>query len=118
MKKLGGIVCDKCRRFRTDGYITFKGKKRELQYCKQCGRERQDLELIDTFHKRLKKIGIEVELGLNVPCVYLERINGKEVTEVFESEHSFTVAWFPVNVNNKACFSNIKEIFKLIRKYV
>ena len=118
MKKLGGIVCDKCRRFRTDDYITFKGKKRELQYCKQCGRSRQDQEFIDTFYNRLKKIGIEVELSMNVPWIYLDKINGKKVTETFHSEHGFTVAWFPVNVNNKACISDISEVFRLIRKYI
>jgi Fe-S-cluster-containing dehydrogenase component len=118
MQKLNCIICDKCRIVCTDNHIIIKGKKRELHYCKQCYRAVEDDKLIDTFVERLKRIGIDVAISANYPWIYLDSINGKKVTEVFESEHSFTVAWFPVNINNKACFSDITEIFKLIRKYI
>jgi hypothetical protein len=118
MEKLNCIICDKCRRVCTDNHISVQGKKRTLHYCKQCYRSDEDSKLIDTFVNRLKKIGIEVELSMNVPWIYLDKINGKKVIEKFESDHNFTVAWFPVNINNKACFSDITEIFKLIKKYI
>jgi hypothetical protein len=118
MQKLNCIICDDCRRVCTDNHVEVKGKKRILHYCKQCYRSNEDSKLIDTFVKRLKKIGIEVEVMSNVPWIYLYKINGKLVKEKFHAEHGFTLAWFPVNIDNKAKFSDISEIFKLIRKYV
>ena len=37
MEKMGGIVCDCCRKFvpYNEEYITVKGKKRQLQYCSE-----------------------------------------------------------------------------------
>ncbi len=78
----------------------------------------EDNKLIDTFVERLKKIGILVKLSANYPWIYIDKINGKRVTEKFRAEHGFTVAFFPVNRNQKAHFTDIKEIFKLIKKYI
>jgi hypothetical protein len=70
------------------------------------------------FVDRLKRIGIEVELFANVPWIYINRINGKKVTETFEAEHGFTVAFLPIRPNQELQFTDITEIFKLIRKYI
>ena len=70
------------------------------------------------FVERLKKIGIEVKLSGNFPWVYLYEINGKRVTERFAANHGFTVMFLPGrNDSPPSEFTDIKEIFNLLRKY-
>ena len=73
---------------------------------------------IKSFVDRLAKIGIDVELVGNYPWIYLYKINGKYVTEKFRGNHGFTIAFEPVRVGKKLKFTDIGEIFKLIRRYV
>lgn len=70
------------------------------------------------FINRLKKLNIQVELVVNFPWVYLDKINGNKVTEKFYSKYCFTIAFLPIKQNQKVKFTNITEIFKLIRKYL
>ena len=72
---------------------------------------------LGTFVRRLEKIGIKVELVGNYPWIYLDKINGRQVTERFRGEHGFTIAFEPVKVGKQLKFTDIIEIFKLIRKY-
>ena len=73
---------------------------------------------IAVFVERLKKIGIEVELAGNYPWVYINYICGKRVTETFEGNHGFTLIFLPGrNDSPPSEFTDINEIFKLIRKY-
>ena len=73
---------------------------------------------IKVFVERLKKIGIDVKLSGNFPWVYIDEICGKRVTEKFDGNHGFTIIFLPVrNDSPPSEFTNIKEIFKLIRKY-
>ena len=74
--------------------------------------------ILTPFIERLKKIGIEVELVGNYPWIYIDKINGKRVTERFEGNHGFTIAFLPVRNDQEMEFTDISEIFKLIRKYV
>lgn len=76
------------------------------------------MEKLDIFGNRLKRIGIDVEFAANFPWIYLYKINGKLVKERFEAEHGFTVAFLPVRVDMPFHFTDITEIFKLIRKYI
>lgn len=46
---------------------------------------------IKSFHDRLAKIGIEVELLGNYPWVYLDKVNGVKVKTKYLAEHGFTV---------------------------
>ena len=70
------------------------------------------------FVERLKKIGIEVKLSGNFPWVYLSEINGISVKENFQANHGFTVMFLPVrNDSPPSEFTDIKEIFNLLRKY-
>jgi len=71
--------------------------------------------MIETFVNRLKKIDIEVDLAGNYPWIYISHINGKRVTETFRAEHGFTIAFI---TNDGIKFTNLKEIFVLIRKYL
>ena len=69
------------------------------------------------FRNRLKKLGIETEYFGNFPWLYLDTINGKKVVERFHAEHGFTIAFLPIKVGEEIQFTDIGEIFKLIRKY-
>ena len=73
---------------------------------------------IKVFVERLKKIGIEVKLVGNYPWVYIDEICGIKVKERFEGNHGFTLIFLPVrNDSPPSEFTDITEIFKLIRKY-
>ena len=73
---------------------------------------------IEVFVERLKKIGIEVKLVGNYPWVYIDEICGTKVKEKFEGNHGFTLIFLPVRTDRPPSeFTDITEIFKLIRKY-
>lgn len=73
------------------------------------------MEKLTTFINRMKKLNIEIELIGNYPWIYIDKINGKRVTEQFEANHGFTLIFSPVEKNQ---FTDITEIFNLIRKYI
>lgn len=73
---------------------------------------------IDIFANRLKNIGIDVVITGNYPWIYLDKINGNKVKEKFKGNHGFTIAFLPIKDDRELEFTNIKEIFKLIRKYL
>ena len=72
---------------------------------------------LTAFVDRLRKININVKLAGNYPWIYIDEINGKRVVEKFEGNHGFTVAFLPAMVGKELHFTNITEIFKLLRKY-
>ena len=73
---------------------------------------------LKVFVDRLNKIGIEVKLSGNFPWIYINEICGIRVTEKFEANHGFTVMFLPGrNDSPPSQFTDITEIFKLIRKY-
>lgn len=72
----------------------------------------KDTEL-GRFMGRMERLGIKIELIGNFPWIYVEKINGKRVTERFHGNHGFTIAFS----TNEKKLTDIKEVFKLIRKY-
>ncbi len=72
---------------------------------------------LEIFVNRLKRLGIDITLVANVPWIYIDKINGKRVTEIFQGNHGFTVAFLPAQKGKDLFFTDIGEIFKLIRKY-
>ena len=73
---------------------------------------------IEVFVERLKKIGIEVKLVGNYPWVYIDEICGTKVKEKFEGNWGFTLIFLPTRTDSPPSeFTDITEIFKLIRKY-
>lgn len=73
---------------------------------------------LDVFVKRLKKIGIDVKLSGNFPWVYIDEICGVKVKEKFQGNHGFTLIFLPARTDSPPSeFTDIAEIFKLIRKY-
>jgi len=73
---------------------------------------------ISIFINRLKKLNIKLELVGNYPWVYIDKINGKKVKEKFQGNHGFTLYFAPIKENQEIQFTDISEIFKLIRKYI
>ena len=73
---------------------------------------------LTVFVDRMNRIGIDIELFSNIPWIYINSINGKRVTEIFEANHGFTVAFLPVRADKELELTDIGEIFKLVRKYV
>jgi hypothetical protein len=73
---------------------------------------------LTVFVDRMKLLGIDVKLAGNFPWIYINSINGKRVTETFEANHGFTIAFLPVRADQELAFTDITEIFKLVRKYV
>lgn len=69
------------------------------------------------FHDRLYKIGIDTTFALNYPWVYIATINNKKVKEIFDCEHGFLVGFAPIRLGEHFKFTNIKEIFRLVRRY-
>lgn len=75
-------------------------------------------DFVETFLRRMTKLGIQMELSSNFPWIYIDKINGKRVTEKFEGNHGFTLAFVPIRAGQDMQFTDIGEIFKLIRKYI
>jgi hypothetical protein len=76
------------------------------------------VDKINVFVERLKKLGIEIKLQGNFPWVYIGEICGIKVKEKLYGNHGFTLIFLPVrNDSPPSEFTDITEIFKLIRKY-
>ena len=76
------------------------------------------VDKITVFVERLKKIGIDVKLSGNFPWVYITEICGIRVKEKFAGNHGFTLIFLPGrNDSPPSEFTDITEIFKLVRKY-
>ena len=77
-----------------------------------------ETDKLKVFVDRMQKININIKLVGNYPWIYIDEINGKRVTEKFEGNHGFTIAFLPVRADRELEFTYISEIFKLIRKYI
>ena len=73
---------------------------------------------LKVFVDRMTRININIKLVGNYPWIYIDEINGRRVTEKFEGNHGFTIAFLPVRADRELEFTDISEIFKLIRKYI
>lgn len=73
---------------------------------------------IRDFIERMNKIGIKVELTAYYPWVYIYSINGIRVKEIRYSESYYTLCFSPIKIGERANFIDIRELFKVIRKYV
>lgn len=79
----------------------------------------EDNNVLDRLRRRLKKIGIEIEMVGNYPWIYIEKVNGNRIQEedYFRGNHGFTVAFLPIREGQKMELTDIREVFKVIRKY-
>jgi hypothetical protein len=79
------------------------------------------MDELKVFRKRLKKIGIEIELRGNIPWIYLESVNGNKVKpeDWVNASHGYTIAWYPIRNGEEVTINwqDIKKTFEIIRKY-
>ena len=75
--------------------------------------------VINRLVPRLRKIGIDVELFGNLPWIYLDKVNGNKVKreDFFEGNHGFTIAFYPIRKGQVMELTDIRKVFKIIRKY-
>ena len=76
------------------------------------------MEKLTIFINRMKRLGINIELFGNYPWIYIDAINDKKVFEKFHAEHGFNIGFHPIRKDQQFEFTDITEIFKLIRKYI
>ena len=104
------------------------------------------MDKVSIFVERLKKININIILHGNYPWIYLDSVNGNKIKEYlidvkqpeglvvdyknkkifivsdkikenFKGNHGFTIAFLPIRKDQELNFTDIGEIFKIIRKY-
>lgn len=75
------------------------------------------VQKIVVFVERMKKLGIEMELSSNYPWLYLHKVNGNHVTEKFQSDGHYTIAFGPIRTGEQYKFTDIGKMFDIIRKY-
>jgi len=73
------------------------------------------------FKERLEKIGIKIELMVNIPWIYLESVNGNKVKreDWINANYGYCIAWYPIKIGDemKLNWLDMDLTFKLIRKY-
>jgi hypothetical protein len=75
------------------------------------------MDILEVFIMRMKKLNIYIDISYNYPWVYIDKINDKKVEEKFYSKHGFTIAFMPIKKDKKIEFTDIGEVFRLVRKY-
>jgi hypothetical protein len=75
------------------------------------------MDKLTVLKNRLERIGINIELAMNVPWVYLTKVNGNIVKETYAANHGFTIAMLPVQFGDTLQLSPINKIFEILRKY-
>jgi hypothetical protein len=75
--------------------------------------------VLNRIVRRLKKINIELEMVGNYPWIYLEKVNGNRIKrkDYFYGNHGFTIAFLPIRNDQVMELTDIKEVFRIIRKY-
>lgn len=78
-----------------------------------------DLQKLDSFKRRMDRIGIHIDFVGNLPWIYIDKINGIRIKreDYFYGDHGFTVGFLPIRVDQDFRFTDNKKIFELIRKY-
>lgn len=75
---------------------------------------------ISIFVKRMKRIGIELQLVGNYPWIYLDSVNGNRIKEedYYYANHGFTIGWSGIKLGSVPhLIEEWDMIFKIIRKY-
>lgn len=73
---------------------------------------------IDTFQRRLRKIGVDVEFSVNFPWIYMVSVNGNHINieDRYMSNYKFTA--FILAQNDEIVFLNRRKTFSIVRKYL
>ena len=72
---------------------------------------------VTILRNRLLKIGITIEMISNYPWIYLDKVNGNAVKEKYFANHGFTIGFNPARIGDVFSYTDLTQIFKIIRKY-
>lgn len=75
---------------------------------------------ISIFVRRMKRIGIELQLIGNYPWIYLDSVNGNRIKkeDYYLANHGFTIGWSGIKIDSVPhLIDDLDIIFKIIRKY-
>jgi hypothetical protein len=77
------------------------------------------MERLNTFVRRMKKIGVDVQLIGNYPWIYIDSVNGNKIKQedFYYGNHGYTIAFIPIRLGEKLELIDISKTIKLIRKY-
>ena len=76
---------------------------------------------INVFVRRMKRIGIELQLFGNYPWIYLDSVNGNRIMkeDYYHANHGFTIGWYGIKLGSVPHLIEDRDlIFKMIRKYL
>jgi hypothetical protein len=75
---------------------------------------------ISIFIRRMKRIGIELQLVGNYPWIYLDSVNGNKIKieDFVNANHGFNIGWSGIKIDSTPhLIDDWSLIFKMIRKY-
>ena len=72
---------------------------------------------VTILRNRLLKIGITIEMISNYPWIYLDKVNGNTVKEKYFANHGFTIGFNPAKLGDVFSYTDLTQIFRIIRKY-
>jgi hypothetical protein len=77
------------------------------------------MEKLNVFIRRMKKLGIHVQLVGNYPWIYIDNVNGNKIKkeDFYCGNHGYTIAFLPIKVGEKLELLDIRKTIQLIRKY-
>lgn len=77
---------------------------------------------IKSLKKRLKSIGIEIQVLYNVPWIYLVSVNGKPVDTTEYKENPHILSYYPTKFSmvedEKIFLNDIGKTFSIIREII
>lgn len=76
------------------------------------------IDHIDAFGRRLKKLGIQVELVANYPWIYLDKVNGETVKGKYLGNHGFTAFFLTNDKNMPYKITDTKIVFAKVREMI
>ena len=75
---------------------------------------------ISIFVKRMKKIGIDIQLIGNAPWIYLDSVNGNRIKkeDFVNANYGLNIGWYGITLGAEPrLIEDLDLIFKMIRKY-
>ena len=69
---------------------------------------------LENLRRRLKRIGIDIDLVGNLPWIYLRSVNGNKISkEDWTDNHGYTIAFYNLEIE----MPYLEKTFIIIRKY-
>jgi hypothetical protein len=73
---------------------------------------------LNEFRQLTEACGVDIELIANIPFIYIDKINGEKVTEPFNSEQGFCIAFVPLKTGEETMVTDLEKVTWLLSTYV